>query len=354
MLKKVNITIKPSFVHTSLGVVVGLVLFLLTFGVEQYYRYHVSNLRSLDGKEHSYYIYPDMSVDSVLNMIRKNYDISGELDLRWHMRLKVFTDSKPGYYVFPAEMGDKLFISKLQTGDQTPIRLKWTNTVRTREDLAGVLAKQLMLDSVALIERLSDDRYMGEFNLTAESSRCLFIPNTYEVYWTISPDELFKRMEREYYAFWTKERRRKAEAQGLTPVQVAVIASIVESETYIPKDMPTIASLYINRLRKGMPLQACPTVIYAVGDFSIKRVLKSHLKVESPYNTYLNKGLPPGPIRCPLPRTLDFVLNAPKTDYLYMCASPALDGTHIFSSSYGTHTSAARNYQRMMNKKHIK
>ena len=347
-------TIKPSVVHTLMGVVVGLILFLLTFGVEQYYRYHVSNLRSLDGKAHSYYIYPDMSVDSVLNMLRKDYDISGELDLRWHMRLKVFTEAKPGYYVFPEKMGDKLFIGKLQSGDQTPIQLKWTNTLRTREELAGRLASQLMLDSLDIINRLSDDKYMGEFNLTAESSRCLFIPNTYEVYWTISPDELFRRMDQEYRAFWTKERRAKAEAQGLTPVEVAIIASIVECETYILKDMPTVASLYINRLHKGMPLQACPTVIYAVGDFSIRRVLKSHLKVESPYNTYIHKGLPPGPIRCPLPRTLDFVLDAPKTDYLYMCANPSLDGTHIFSSSYGTHTSAARDYQRMINKKGIK
>ena len=349
-----DMTIKPSFVHTLLGVVVGLVLFLLTFGVEQYYRYHVSNLRSLDGKEHSYYIYPDMSLDSVLNRIREDYDISGELDLRWHMRLRVFTEAKPGYYVFPDEMGDKLFINKLQIGDQTPIQLKWTNQVRTREELAGIVASQLMLDSVELIERLSSDEYMAEYDLTAESSRCLFIPNTYEVYWTISPDALFKRMDREYRAFWTEERRAKAEAQGLTPSEVAIIASIVECETYIQKDMPTVASLYINRLRKGMPLQACPTIIYAVGDFSIKRVLKSHLKVESPYNTYKNKGLPPGPIRCPLPRTMDHVLNAPKTDYLYMCADPSLNGTHIFSSSYVIHTSAARHYRKMMNQKHIK
>ena len=346
--------IKPSFVHTFLGVVVGLVLFLLTFGVEQYYRYHVSNFRSLDGQEHHYYIYPDVSIDSVLNMVRQDYHISGELDLRWHMRLKVFTETKPGYYVFPAEMGDKLFITKLQIGDQTPIQIKWTNMVRTREELAGIVASQLMLDSLDMIERLSSDEYMGAYDLTGESSRCLFIPNTYEVYWTISPDELFQRMNEEYRAFWTEERRQKAEALGLTPAEVAIIASIVECETYIQKDMPTIASLYINRLRIGMPLQACPTVIYAVGDFSIKRVLKSHLKTESPYNTYKNKGLPPGPIRCPLPRTLDYVLNAPKTDYLYMCADPSLNGTHIFSSSYGTHSSAARNYQRMMNQKHIK
>lgn len=343
--------IKPSAVHTFLGVVVGLILFMLTFGVEQYYRYHVSNLYSLDGKEHNYYIYPDLSVDSVLNMVRKDYDISGELDLRWHMRLKVFTDTKPGYYVFPAEMGDKLFISKLQNGEQTPIKLKWTNQIRTREDLAGKLSSQLMLDSLDLIQRLSDDRYMAEFELNAESSRCLFIPDTYEVLWTISPDELFQRMNSEYHAFWTEQRLSKAEALGLKPVEVSILASIVESETYVLKDMPTIASLYINRLRKNMPLQACPTVIYAVGDFSIKRVLKSHLKVDSPYNTYKHKGLPPGPIHCPLARTLDFVLDAPKTDYLYMCANPSLNGTHIFSSSYGIHTSAARNYHAMMNNK---
>lgn len=344
-------TIKPSAVHTLLGVVVGIILFMLTFGVEQYYRYHVSNLRSLDGKEHSYHIYPDLSVDSVLNMVRKDYEISGELDLRWHMRLRVFTDTKPGYYIFPAQMGDKQFISKLQNGEQTPVQLKWTNLIHTREELAGKLASQLMMDSVDLIQRLSDDRYMAEFELNAESSRCLFIPNTYEVYWTISPDELFQMMEREYRAFWTEERLKKAEALGLTPVEVSILASIVESETYVLKDMPTIASLYINRLRKNMPLQACPTVIYAVGDFSIKRVLKSHLKVESPYNTYKHKGLPPGPIHCPLARTLDFVLDAPKTDYLYMCANPSLNGSHIFSSSYGIHQSAARDYHSMMDNK---
>ena len=161
-------------------------------------------------------------------------------------------------------------------------------------------------------------------------------------------------MDHEYHEFWTEERLKKAEAQGLTPEEVVILASIVESETYVVKDMPTIASLYINRLHKGMPLQACPTVIYAVGDFSIRRVLKSHLKVESPYNTYRNKGLPPGPIHLPLSRTLDYVLDAPKTDYLYMCASPALDGTHIFSSSYGTHHSAAQDYHAMMNRRQIR
>ena len=163
-------TIKPSAVHTLLGVVVGLVLFLFTFGIEQYYRYHVSNFRSLDGKEHSYYIYPDMSVDSVLNIVREDYNISGELDLRWHMRLKVFTETKPGYYVFPDEMGDKLFITMLQSGEQTPIKIKWTNAIRTREELASKISSQLMLDSMDIISRLSDDTYIFSSSYGTHSS----------------------------------------------------------------------------------------------------------------------------------------------------------------------------------------
>lgn len=349
-----HINWKSRPLQVTIGIVVVLLLVVFTFGVEQYYRYHVSNLSSNDGEEHSYNIYPGTSVDSVINMVRQDYTIGGELDLRWHMRLMVFARPEPGHYTFAAKMGDKEFINRLKFGQQTPIKLKWTNTVRTREDLAGRLASQLLMDSTDIIERLASDKYMAKFDLNAETSRCLFIPNTYEVYWTISPDALFKRMEREYKAFWNEERRQKAEEQGLTPVEVSILASIVEGETYNTKDMPTIASLYMNRLRKGMPLQACPTVIYAVGDFSIKRVLKRHLKTDSPYNTYIHKGLPPGPLRCALPRTMDFVLAAPKTNYLYMCASPALDGTHIFSSSYGTHSSAAKNYHKTMNEMHIK
>ena len=348
----VNFKSRP--LQITLGVIVVLMMLVFTFGVEQYYRFHVSNLHSRDGKEHAYYIYPGTSVDSVVNMLRADYDISGETDLKWHMRFIVITKPEPGHYVFPAQMGDKMFINRLKFGEQTPIKLKWTNAVRTRENLAGRLAAQLLMDSTEIIERLSDDKYMAKYGFNAETSRCMFIPNTYEVYWTISPDALFKRMEREYNTFWNDERRSKAKAQGLTPVEVAILASIVEGETYNTADMPIIASLYINRLRKGMLLQACPTVIYAVGDFSIRRVLKRHLTIDSPYNTYINRGLPPGPLRCALPRTIDYVLNAPKTNYLYMCASPALDGTHIFSANYNVHSNAANAYHKMMNEKKIK
>ncbi|MBR6508715.1 MAG: endolytic transglycosylase MltG, partial [Paludibacteraceae bacterium] len=158
---------------------------------------------------------------------------------------------------------------------------------------------------------------------------------------------------REYKAFWTKERLRKADSLGLTPTEVATLASIVESETHNEKEYPIIASLYLNRLRKGMPLQACPTVIFATGDLKMRRVLKRHLKIDSPYNTYINRGLPPGPIRCAMGSTMDAVLNAPETDYLYMCANPDWSGTHIFSAKYSVHAETAKAYQQELNARQI-
>ena len=160
-------------------------------------------------------------------------------------------------------------------------------------------------------------------------------------------------MLREYNTFWNKERRNKADSLGLTPIEVAIIASIVEGESHNPREMPLIASLYLNRVHKGMLLQACPTVKYAVGDFKLKRILNRHLAVDNPYNTYKYPGLPPGPIRCPAPATIDMVLNAPKTNYLFMCANPDLSGTHIFSSSFGGHAAAAAQYRQTMDNMQI-
>ena len=208
------------------------------------------------------------------------------------------------------------------------------------------------MDSVTLLQHLEDEAFLAPYGLNKETSRCLFIPNTYEVYWNITPEQLFKRMQREYERFWNTERRAKADSIGLTPIEIAIVASIVEGESHNKREMPLIASLYLNRVRKGMLLQACPTVKYAVGDFKLKRILYRHLAVDSPYNTYKYPGLPPGPIRCPAPETIDMVLNAPKTDYLFMCASPELNNTHIFSSSYNGHAVAARQYRHTMDTIH--
>ena len=345
--------IKKRYILRTILIVVGVLAVMAgVFVAEQYYRLHICNFRAKDGEPHSYNIYPGASIDSVLALIREDYDISSETDLKLHMRSLVFNHPEPGHYRFPEQTGDQEIIERLKFGYQTPVRITWNNFVRTREDLAGRVTRNLMMDSVTLLGLLEDDVFLESYGFNKETSRCLFIPNTYEVYWNITPEQLFNRMLREYNHFWNDERRAKADSIGLTPVEVAIIASIVEGESHNKREMPLIASLYLNRVHKGMHLQACPTIKYAVGDFKLKRILYRHLAVDSPYNTYKNPGLPPGPIRCPAPTTIDMVLNAPKTDYLFMCASPELNNTHIFSSSYHNHANAAVQYRHTMDTIH--
>ena len=344
--------IKKRYILRTLLGLAGVALFLgLAFTMEQYYRLHVSNFRSRDGKQHGYYIQPGTSIDEALDMLEAHYDIGSRRDFELHARSMVFNYPEPGYYLIPERLGNRELITRLKFGQQDPISLTWTNAVRTREQLAGMLGNKLLLDSAEIISRLESNLYMAKFGLNKETSRLLFLPNTYNVYWTIKPDDLFNRMKYEYDQFWTEERLRKADKLNMTPIEVGILASIVESESNNKSELPTIASLYLNRLKKNMALQACPTVIYAVGDFSLRRILYRHLAVESPYNTYKHKGLPPGPIRCPLPRSIDFVLNAPKTNYLFMCANLALNGTHIFSANFNGHANAAAQYHNMMDSK---
>ena len=336
------------------GIAVLILSLVTVVCIEQYYRLNISNFRSIDGEKHGYRIYPTATTDSVLDLVQQDYVIGSLFNLRMHSQRMGFTHPEPGYYRFPATMGDKYFIHRLMYGEETPVNLTFNNSVRTREQLAGRLARTLMMDSTDIISRLDDDAYMAQFGLSRETALCLFLPNTYEVYWTVSPDDLFRRMAREYNKFWNEERLHKADSIGLTPVEVSILASIVEGETHNKTEMPIIASLYLNRVHRGMLLQACPTVIYASGDLKLRRVLKRHLAIDSPYNTYKYRGLPPGPIRCPNGETIDFVLNAPKTNYLYMCANPDFSGTHIFSSTYGTHANAANQYHKQLNERAIK
>ena len=316
--------------------------------LKHYYRLEISNFEAKDGNPHSYNIYPGTSIDDVLAMMAEDYEIGSTQDMKLHARMMHFNYPEPGHYEFEPQLGNRELIERLKIGAQTPVNITWNNAIRTREQLAGKVSSYLMMDSVTLLQYLEDEAFLAQYGMNKETSRCLFIPNTYEVYWTITPEQLFDRMEKEFSAFWDLERRDKAEAKGLTPVEVMILASIIEGESNNKKELPIIASLYLNRVKKGMLLQACPTVIYAVGDFKLRRVLYSHLKTDSPYNTYMYRGLPPGPIRCPLPRSIDYVLNAPETNYLFMCADPSLNGTHIFSSSFTKHINAANEYHNMM------
>lgn len=337
-----------------LSIAAVLILCIGGFLIKQYYHFAVSNFVSHDAQEHTYHVYPDMTADSLMGEMLGDYEMLSELAWCLHCKYLHFEQPKPGHYRFAPQLGSRELIRRLQLGEETPIRLSFTHSIRTHEQLAGFMGKKLLLDSAEVYNRLCDEEYMAHFGLTPETAVCLFIPNTYEVYWTMTADQLFARMHKEYQRFWNDERLSKAQQLGLTPVEVATLASIVASETNKKDEYPLIASLYLNRLRKGIALQACPTVIYAVGDFSVRRVLKRHLKIDSPYNTYKHRGLPPGPIRLARPDVIDAVLNAPKTTYLYMCANPDFSGTHVFSSSYTQHSATARQYQRELNKRRVR
>lgn len=336
--KQKRLFIAVAIVAVLLSIIGGVAL-------EQYYRLEVCNFESMDGESHGYYIYPGATLDSIVDVMRADYEIASEADWHWHKKQLAFATPKPGYYRFPPRVGDKHLIRRLQMGEQTSVRLTFNNEIRTREHLAGRLGKVLLLDSATIQSALEDDDFLARYGLNKETSRCLFLPDTYDVYWTYTVEDLFDRMQREYNKFWTAERKHKADSIGLTPVEVQIVASIVECETNKKSEYPFIASLYTNRVHKGMHLQACPSVKYAVGDFKLRRVLNRHLAVDHPYNTYKYPGLPPGPLRCANKSTIDDVLNQPHTDYLFMCANPDFSGTHIFSSSYGSHASAAVSYR---------
>lgn len=305
-------------------------------------------------KIRGYYIPASASVDSVIQVLQKDYEFSSKIFWDKQVHRQHLSEVHPGYYVFGEKVKFADVVRRLKGGEETPVRLTFTHTVRTPEQLAQRLSKQLLLDSASIASRMYDAEYMARYGLKPETAITLFLPDTYEVYWTMTADELFNRMAKEYKRFWNEKRKMQAAALKLSQSEVATISSIVESETNNQDEYPAIASIYLNRLRKGIPLQACPTVIFAQRDFSKRRVLKKDLAFNSPYNTYKYRGLPPGPIRCTRKSTIDAVLTAPKTDYLYMCANPDFSGTHVFSKSFREHQAVAAKYQRELNKRHVR
>ena len=246
----------------------------------------------------------------------------------------------------------RLAARALRRGNQSPVRITFQN-VRLKHDLSERLADQLMVDAPAIESLLDDSTYCANLGFTPETIKAMFIPNTYEVYWNIPADKLLRRMKREYDAFWTEARRNRAEQIRLTPVEVSILASIVEEESAIPDEYPTIAGLYLNRLYRGMLLQADPTVKYAVGDFALQRILDRHKEVDSPYNTYLYPGLPPGPLRVPSITAIDAVLHHAQHDYIYMCAREDFSGRHNFASTLAEHNQNALRYRQELNRRGI-
>ncbi len=268
-------------------------------------------------------------------------------------KLKRYDQSiKPGSYLLQADMSNRDAINMLRSGDQVPIKLTYSN-VRSLEVLAAKIASYLEFDSATMISNLSNSDVASSYGFTKETFMCMFLPNTYEVYITDQPIVVLDRIYSAYKIFWNPERMAKAEALNLTPEEVIVLASIVDAETNQMDEAPTVAGVYINRLNKNIKLQADPTLIFAMGDYTIKRVLYEHMQVDSPYNTYKYAGLPPGPINLPSIAAIEAVLNYAKSDYLYFCANPDFTGNHIFARSLSQHNKNARLLHLALNKKKI-
>ena len=237
----------------------------------------------------------------------------------------------------------------LRSGNQEAVKLIF-NHIRTKEQLVQKISKQLELDANDLLNLLNDSVFLAKYNLNTQTVISIFIPNTYEFWWNTSATGFFERMYSEYEKFWNKERVSKAKEIGLSPLQVIILASIVEEENYRTDEQARIAGVYMNRLKKGMLLQADPTIKFVLGDFSIKRLLYKDLEIDSPYNTYMYTGLPPGPIRIPERSAINAVLNYEKHNFLYMCAKEDFSGYHNFAVSARQHAINAKKYQHALNK----
>lgn len=259
---------------------------------------------------------------------------------------------KPGRYKITHGMSIYKLVMLLNSGSQEPVRVTFNN-IRTPAQLAGRLARQLEPDSITLMDAFTDSVFLSQFDLQVGDLPLIFIPNTYELYWNTTPEGLFRRLKKEAGRFWNSERQQKLTKLGFDTKQAVILASIIEMETNRDSEKPRIAGVYINRLRIGMPLQADPTLVFAIGDFTIKRVLNIHKEIDSPYNTYKYAGLPPGPICFPSVSSVDAVLNFEQHDYLYFCASDDLSGFHVFARTYNDHLQNARRYQRALNRSGI-
>jgi len=252
-----------------------------------------------------------------------------------------------GRYEIADGMSNNELVNLLRSGEQTPVKLSFIS-VRSLDILAGKVAVYIEADSTQIADLLHSNEIIKQYGFNEKTFMSMFIPNTYEFYWNTSAEKFIERMAEEYKKFWSDSRKQQAATLGMSQSEVATLASIVESESQMNDERPTIAGVYINRLNIGMLLQADPTVVYAVGDFTLRRVLKRHLKMDSPYNTYMYAGLPPGPICIPSVSSLDAVLNYEKHNYKYFCAKEDFSGYHNFASSLSQHNNNANKYHRAL------
>lgn len=302
-------------------------------------------------EEFSIYITPEINSNDILEIIQYNDSEANLTGLKWLLKLKKYDSySHSGHYIIKEGYSAKNISDILSASMQTPVKVV-INSTRSVEQIASSVSSQLMIDSATISNKLNDIEYLKSRGFEYDNVFYLIIPNTYEFYWNISIDGFIDRMIKERDVFWNSNRLEKAKSIGLTPEQVMTLASIVEEETAKNEELPVVAGLYINRLKRGMLLQADPTVIYALGGERPKRVLKKHLETDSPYNTYKYAGLPPAPIRFVNIKSIDAVLNYTKHKYLYMCAKEDFSGYHNFATNLSQHNANAARYQRALSRR---
>ncbi|MBR5715223.1 MAG: endolytic transglycosylase MltG [Bacteroidales bacterium] len=308
------------------------------------YVWYVLRVKPVTAETHWLYIVGD-SVS--------NPELLAADEIQWAMKLTEYDErlhqgKLEGAYKLVGGMTATQVARKLALHQQDPVRVTFNNA-RLKEQVAGKMARTLMADSVAILKAMLDPAFLAEAKVDAANVASIFLPDTYEVYWNIKPEELMQRMLREYNRFWNEKRQQQAKALNLSPREVSILASIAEEETTNRQERGTVARLYWNRLQQGMLLQADPTIKFALGDFALKRILLRHLTVDSPYNTYRYAGLPPGPIRVVEKATIDTILNSRPNNYLYMCAKPDFSGRHNFATSLAEHLRNADAYHQALN-----
>lgn len=309
-------------------------------------RYYIDNKKANFTEKYVLYVYPETTVEQIVDSLTAGAGALRPRSIeRCFKKLDVISVKKPGRYVIEPSATSIYVARMLNFGWQTPQNMTLSGTMRSKGRIAKKISTQMMVDSASVAQALDSAEFLANYGFTPENVFALILPDTYQMYWTASVEEIFNRFKKEYDAFWTAERDAKAKAQGLSRMQVSILASIVSGETLKDFEYPKIAGVYLNRYKKKMKLQADPTVAFCY-DYTLDRILKKHLTIDSPYNTYKYAGLPPAPINVPPKACLDAVLNPDKHGYIYFCASPAFDGTHRFAVTYSEHLKNARAFQR--------
>lgn len=331
----------------------ALVIIFVFIFIKMYKAVLYPNVNLKNADSYSLYIYSDDDFETVKNTLCSDSILLNHKSFQWLAKKMEYPKYiKSGHYIISDGMNNNQLLNKLNSGSQDPVDFTFNN-IRTIEQLAGRIDEQLELDSIEILDAIINSSSLKDDGYSREELAAVFIPNTYELYWNINADDFIKRMKKEHDDFWNESRLKKAESIGLTPVEVSTLASIIDKETTKTSEMPRIAGVYLNRLRNNWLLQADPTLVFALGDFEIKRVLDVHKEIESPYNTYKYLGLPPGPICIPSIAAIDAVLNAEKHKYFYFCAKDDLSGYHVFARNMREHNINANKYRKALDKNRI-